>query len=116
MRMTRKHYEGIAAALAQAQARDVVIEGIAAFCKADNPLFDAARFKKAAKAASPEESKRRETLRQMADDQHGEEGGLEIDGDAATSEGNDNGAYVAAWLWVDFAGTPFDKEATKGAR
>lgn len=26
------------------------------------------------------------------------------------SESEDNGAYVKAWVWVDFAGTPFDKE------
>ncbi len=33
-----------------------------------------------------------------------------IDEDAAISHGNDNGCYVAAWLWVDFSGTPFDKK------
>ena len=25
-------------------------------------------------------------------------------------EGNDNGCYVAAWVWIDFADTKFDKE------
>ena len=109
--MTKKHYEGIAAALAECQAREVCINAVAAFCAADNPKFDAARFKKAAKAASAEELKRREKLREMADQHFSESEGLEIDGDAATSEGDDNGAYVAAWLWVDFAGTEFDKEA-----
>ena len=33
-----------------------------------------------------------------------------VDEDAVISEGDDNGCYVAAWLWVDFSGTPFDKE------
>jgi hypothetical protein len=35
---------------------------------------------------------------------------VEIDDDAELSEGDDNGTYVAAWVWVDFAGTKFDKE------
>jgi len=26
------------------------------------------------------------------------------------SEGDDNGAYVMAWVWVDFSLTPLDKE------
>lgn len=35
---------------------------------------------------------------------------LEIDDDAIVSEGDDNGAYVQAWVWVRFAETPWDKE------
>ena len=27
------------------------------------------------------------------------------------SEGDDNGAWVRAWVWVDFGGTDLDKEA-----
>jgi hypothetical protein len=38
---------------------------------------------------------------------------LEIDG-AIISEGDDNGAFVLAWTWVDFNGTAFDKEAEDG--
>ena len=34
---------------------------------------------------------------------------LEIDDDPKVSEGDDNGAWVQAWLWVDFSGTPLDK-------
>lgn len=26
------------------------------------------------------------------------------------SEGDDNGAYIQAWLWVDFTGTELDKD------
>ena len=37
------------------------------------------------------------------------EGEVEID-HALISEGDDNGAYVLAWVWADFAGTPFDKD------
>ncbi len=38
------------------------------------------------------------------------EGELEIDDNAVVSYGGDNGAYVQAWLWVDFAGTSLDEE------
>jgi hypothetical protein len=34
------------------------------------------------------------------------EGELEFDDTALVSEGDDNGAYVQAWVWVPFAGTP----------
>lgn len=34
---------------------------------------------------------------------------LEVDG-AITSEGDDNGAFVLAWTWIDFSGTGFDKD------
>jgi len=40
------------------------------------------------------------------------DGELEIDDVAVISEGLDNGSYVMAWAWVDFAGVPgLDKEA-----
>lgn len=40
------------------------------------------------------------------------EGDLELDDDelVVISEGDDNGAYVKMWKWIDFAGTPLDKE------
>lgn len=37
------------------------------------------------------------------------EGELEIDDNAVVSWGFDNGAYVQAWLWVSFEGTPLDE-------
>lgn len=37
------------------------------------------------------------------------DGECEIEDTAVVSEGAANGAYVQAWVWVDFAGTPFDK-------
>jgi hypothetical protein len=46
----------------------------------------------------------------LAKEQHEKEGELEIDHDAKLSAGRDNGCYVAAWVWVDFTGTEFDKE------
>lgn len=38
------------------------------------------------------------------------DGGVEIDDNLAiVSEGDDNGAYVSAWVWVSFASTPLTK-------
>lgn len=55
------------------------------------------------------EAKRFERIRELADEQHADEK-LSIDGDAVVSEGDDNGAYVQVWAWVEFAGTELDKE------
>lgn len=30
-------------------------------------------------------------------------------GETQISEGSDNGAWVRAWVWVDFSDTPLDK-------
>lgn len=35
---------------------------------------------------------------------------LEIDDNAKLSCGDDNGCWVQAWMWVDFAGTRLDKD------
>jgi len=35
---------------------------------------------------------------------------IDITSNAAISYGDDNGAYVQAWVWVDFAGTDLDNE------
>ena len=44
------------------------------------------------------------------------DGGVEIDDNTAiVSEGGDNGAYVQAWVWVDFSGTDLDKELEERA-
>jgi hypothetical protein len=55
---------------------------------------------------------RRKLIIAMARKQYEEEGTLEIDDDGVVklSEGEDNGCYVCAWVWVDFAGTKLDKE------
>ena len=64
-----------------------------------------------------ENEDRREVIVEMAKDEHQDDGTCEIDPDAQTSEGSDNGCYVAAWVWVDFTGTPFDKrEASQKER
>jgi hypothetical protein len=40
----------------------------------------------------------------------GRDGEIEVDESAIVSEGDDNGAYVSAWLWVPFEGTALDKD------
>ena len=57
-----------------------------------------------------EAEERRSEIIQLARDRHEDEGQVEIDENAQLSEGNDNGCYVQAWVWVSFGGTPFDKE------
>lgn len=53
---------------------------------------------------------RKATIIQIAKDEYHIEGACEVEGDASISEvDNENGAYVQAWVWVDFAGTPLDK-------
>lgn len=56
---------------------------------------------------------REERIRELAREQHQVDGEVEIDdviGGAEISEGDDNGAYVRAWVWVDFSDTDLDKE------
>jgi hypothetical protein len=53
---------------------------------------------------------RRCEIIELAREQREIEGAVEVDDNALLSEGNDNGCYVAAWVWVDFARTKFDKE------
>jgi len=42
-----------------------------------------------------------EQYREAARKQYGKDGQLEIDGDAEVSRGDDPGAYVQAWVWVE---------------
>lgn len=46
----------------------------------------------------------------LARDQWEKEGEIEIDDYAIVSNGSDNGAYVMAWVWVDYADTEYDKD------
>ncbi len=56
---------------------------------------------------------RRLGIIQLAREQLADEGRVEIDDDAVVSDGDDDGCYVAAWVWVAFEGTQFDKEKEK---
>jgi hypothetical protein len=51
-----------------------------------------------------ESDDRRLEIIELAREQREIEGAVEIDDNALLSEGNANGCYVAAWVWVDFAG------------
>ena len=55
-------------------------------------------------------TERKSAIVDLAIKQHVEDGVLEVHCDAKVSEGDDNGAYVQAWVWVDFSGTEFDRE------
>ena len=48
-----------------------------------------------------EVEERRLDIIDLARERHGEEGAVEIDDNAQLSEGDDNGCYVQAWVWVD---------------
>lgn len=61
----------------------------------------------------PKKPTRREQIVELARAKHQNAGMVEIDDNAKISEGDDNGAYVQAWVWVNFAHTPFDKEASR---
>ena len=56
------------------------------------------------------EDERNDRIREMAREEYVREGEIEVDDNAVVSEGDDNGAYVQAWVWVSFAGTDLDKE------
>ena len=47
-----------------------------------------------------------QNYREMAHNQYHRDGEIEVDDNAVVSQGNDSGAYVAAWVWV------YAKEAT----
>jgi hypothetical protein len=49
--------------------------------------------------------KNNEWCRNRARELYHDEGEIEVDADARVSRGNDDGAYVEAWVWV-----PFPKE------
>jgi hypothetical protein len=53
---------------------------------------------------------REDRIRELAFNEYQDDGTIEIDPKALVSEGEDNGAYVQAWVWVDFAGTDLDRE------
>lgn len=47
---------------------------------------------------------------ELAKSQRERDGDIEFDLTAEVSEGDGNGAYVQAWVWIDFSGTSLDKE------
>lgn len=62
-------------------------------------------------AAPPEETTRRETIYDLALSQHASDE-IDVYTDFRIIESTqDNGCHISAWLWIDFSGTPLDKEA-----
>ena len=53
---------------------------------------------------------RNDAIRALARERFDTTAGGGIDDDAKISEGDNNGAYVQAWVWVPFSGTELDKE------
>lgn len=53
---------------------------------------------------------RAKAIVELAVKEHDQEGVIEVETEPTLSEGEDNGCYVKAWVWVSFEGTPFDKE------
>lgn len=60
--------------------------------------------------AAREAEERRAKIVTLARAKLEKEGELEISLDAEISDGDDNGCYVAAWVWMPFNGTEFDKK------
>jgi hypothetical protein len=60
---------------------------------------------------SEEGEARRAAIIELADEQpFVKDGEVEIDPDAALLESDENGCYVAAWVWCPLDGTPYDKQ------
>jgi hypothetical protein len=55
------------------------------------------------------QEQRRKEIVALAKAKHYREGEVEVDDNARLSEGDDNGTYVQAWVWVDFSGTKHDQ-------
>lgn len=96
-----------------------IVEGIHKTCAMPNDLPRTLEMVEAATAGDDAPpivtlSERDNTIVGLAVEQvKWKDGALEMgattDTSAMVSEGEDNGAYVRAWVWVDFAGTPLDK-------
>jgi hypothetical protein len=79
-------------------------------CSKCNQSFDSLMDEGICSECHQQSETRRFGIVELAQQYHQHEGTVEIDDDAQVSEGSDNGCYVAAWVWVDFSGTDFDKE------
>ncbi len=72
-------------------------------------MMNPTQITSSAQVAAPEQQRQITTIELARQDPRLDDE-LEIDSDPKVSEGDDNGAWVAAWLWVDFSGTPLDKD------
>jgi hypothetical protein len=82
-------------------------------CSKCNQSFDSLTDQGICTDCYAEADDRRLEIIELAREQREIEGAVEIDDNALLSEGNANGCYLAAWVWVDFARTNFDKDKGK---
>lgn len=82
-------------------------EEMAAILATDSPVFSSLRERVAKLGAVSDEDRDVFVMAAWG----GRDGDLEFDTNAVISSAEDNGAYVAAFKWVDFSGTHLDKEA-----
>jgi hypothetical protein len=85
-------------------------KGKTMICSKCNRSFDSLMVEELCADCYQQSEARRLGIIDLARDYHQREGWVEIDDDASLSEGNDNGCYVAAWVWIGFSGTEHDKE------
>jgi len=71
-------------------------------CSKCNQSFDSLTDEGLCADCYAEADDRRLEIVEPARNEHQKDGEVEIDDNAQFSEGNDNGCYVAAWVWVSF--------------
>jgi len=76
------------------------------------PLIDAREFLERYDENQGDEARRKAIIELARNEVHPCSDDFNIDNNAELSEGDDNGTWVSAWVWVSFAGTPFDKDST----
>ncbi len=74
-------------------------------CSKCNQSFDSLMDEGLCSDCYAEADDRRLEIVELARNEHQKDGEAEIDDNAQLSEGNDNGCYVQAWVWVGFSGT-----------
>jgi hypothetical protein len=62
------------------------------------------------RSTKPDSVERKNRIIKLAKAQLHRDGECEIENTSIVSESTDNGAYVQAWVWVNFADTDLDKE------
>ena len=58
---------------------------------------------------SEEETARRQAIYDLHLTQYPQET-VEVDDDFTIHDGDENGCFISAWIWIDFSETPLDKE------
>jgi hypothetical protein len=107
-KLTSRNIDALVAALPEA-AEIVEQESLGAWLTGTNAALSKLQALVDAIAETDDNPERNAAIREFAQATLANDE-LEIDDDATVSEGDDNGAFVQAWVWVDFYGTLFDKD------